>query len=374
MRRVLVASALALVLAAGSATAPPTPAAQREQSAIPLFAYYYQWFNAESWNRAKIDYPQVGRYSSDDPRVMRQHIEWAKSAGIDGFVVSWKSTPTNDRRLHLLVSVARQESFKLAIIYQGLQFDRDPLPAAQVAQDFLTFRDTFASDPVFFRVGDKPLTIFSGTWKYSHAEVAQVTGAVRASMLVLSTEKSIDGYRRLADVTDGDAYYWSSVNPENNKNYDDKLNGMSQAIHGDGKYWMAPFAPGFDARLVGGAKTVERRLGRTLRTEYATMLRSSPDVMGLISWNEFSENTYVEPSHKFGMRYLDVLRELRQTSAPALPSAADSSAEGPPSQHATSPPAGGETNLWLLAAFPAVLAAAVCLLALVRRRRNRHAV
>ena len=65
----------------------------------PLFAYYYIWFNASSWNRAKIDYPLLGRYSSDDRGVMRAHVAWAKQAGIDGFIVSWKSTPVLNRRL-----------------------------------------------------------------------------------------------------------------------------------------------------------------------------------------------------------------------------------------------------------------------------------
>ena len=95
---------------------------------------------------------------------------------------------------------------------------------------------------------------------------------------------------------------------------------------GDGKYWIAPFAPGFDARLVGGTSTVDREDGQTLRTEYAAAVHSSPDVLGLISWNEFSENSYVEPSQKFGTRYLDVVRELRTTPVPQPPSAADSSA------------------------------------------------
>ena len=145
--------------------------------------------------------------------MLRQHIVWAKSAGIEGFIVSWKDTAINDRRLKVLMGVAAQEHFKLAMIYQGLDFDRSPLPVDRVAADFTTFRDEYASDPVFYRMGGKPLTIWSGTWAYSHDDVAKVTGAVRDSMLVLNTEKSLEGYQRIADVTDGDAYYWSSVNP-----------------------------------------------------------------------------------------------------------------------------------------------------------------
>src|SRR5262245_17421603 len=57
---------------------------------VPVLAYYYIWFDTKSWDRAKTDYPLLGRYSSDDADVMLQHITWAKSAGINGFIVSWK--------------------------------------------------------------------------------------------------------------------------------------------------------------------------------------------------------------------------------------------------------------------------------------------
>jgi len=80
-------------------------------------------------------------------------------------------------------------------------------------------------------------------------------------MLVLATERNVDGYRRVSDVTDGDAYSWSSVNPWTNSYYVEKLADMAAAVHADGKYWMAPFASGFDARLVGGTRDVARRDG-----------------------------------------------------------------------------------------------------------------
>lgn len=309
---------------------------ERTASPTPLLAYYYLWFNHRSWNRAKIDYPLAGRYSSDDASVVRHQIQQAKSAGIDGFIVSWKDTPANDQRLRLLMTVAGQQHFKLAMIYQGLDFYRRPLPVAEVAADFSTFRDRYASNPVFFRLDGKPLTIWSGTWAFSRAEVARVTSAVRPGMLVLSTEKSVAGFRSVAGVTDGDAYYWSSVNPASNRRYASKLDAMSRAVHHAGEYWIAPFAPGFNARLVGGTEVVPRDHGQTLRTEYSTAVRSSPDVLGLISWNEFSENTYVEPSVHYGYQALTALRQLRGSAAP------QPSGPGAPSETGNTGP-GGKT-------------------------------
>ncbi|HEX8303656.1 MAG TPA: endo-1,3-alpha-glucanase family glycosylhydrolase [Jatrophihabitans sp.] len=379
MRRAVAGSALsallllAVLVVQGPVQAPGTAAARLVATTSPasppgppLFAYYYQWFTPKSWDRAKTDLPELGAYSSDDPWVMRKHIQQAKAAGIAGFIVSWKDTATNTRRLRALMTVAAEERFLLSMIYQGLDFDRNPLPAARVAADFSTFAKEFAFNPVFARLGGKPLTIFSGTWAYSHADVARITSTVRPRVLVLSTEKNVEGYRRLADVTDGDAYYWSSVNPATNKNYAVKLAEMGAAVHADGKYWIAPFAPGFDARLVGGTKAVARNDGSILRTEYATALRSSPDALGLISWNEFSENTHVEPSKKFGTRYLQVLAELRNTNAPVPRSAVDSSAQPVPTEPGREIPTVG-----LLIGLPLLLLAGLTLVGRRLRRRRR---
>jgi hypothetical protein len=147
-------------------------------------------------------------------------------------------------------------------------------------------------------------------------------------MLVLNTEKGMDGYQRIADVTDGDAYYWSSVNPDTNANHTTKLVDFGKAVHARGQYWIAPFAPGFDARLVGGERVVDRKGTQTLRVEYAAAVRSAPDALGLISWNEFSENTYVEPSQQYGDQALRALRELTSTPVPLPASAVDSSDPG----------------------------------------------
>ena len=334
--------------------------------AIPLLAYYYIWFNRHSWTRAKIDYPALGRYSSGDPNVMRRQIEAAKSAGIEGFIVSWKDTATYDRRLRTLVSIAGQEHFKLAMIYEGLDFYRRPLPVAEVEAGFQKFLNTYANSPVFLRLHGKPLTIWSGTWKFSHGAVARVTRNVRSKLLVLNTEKNVAGFLRLADVTDGDAYYWSSVNPATNTYYAAKLIDMSKAIHQHGGYWIAPFAPGFDARLLDGKTEVRRYEGRTLRTEYATATSSSPDVLGLISWNEFSENTYVEPSQRYGNRYLDVLRQLRpETARP--PSAIRSTAPG---KHTL--PSGYLPSLLRLIAFAGALVIGLGIIGYVRQARRRN--
>ena len=281
----------------------PTP-----ENHVPVLAFYYIWFDTQSWDRAKSDYPLLGRYSSDDTDVMRQHIEWAKEAGIDGFIVSWKSTEKLNGRLERLVEVAEQEDFKLAIIYESLDFERNPLPLAQVDADLDYFINQYASHPAF-DLFEKPMVIWSGTWEFSTQEIASVVQDKRNRTYILASEKNLKGYQRLSGLVDGDAYYWSSVDPDTHPGYLEKLVAMSDAVHQDGGLWVAPAAPGFDSRLLGGDRVVNRESGDTLQKELRVAIQSSPDAIGLISWNEFSENSHIEPSQVYGYQFIEILAD-----------------------------------------------------------------
>ena len=299
-------------LSAQEQSASPTVAGDKD---VPVLAYYYIWFDESSWNRAKTDYPLLGRYTSDDPTILKQHVRWAKAAGIDGFIVSWKNANRLSPRLKRLAEIARDEDFKLVIIYQGLDFERDPLSIDQIGDDLDYFAENYASDEVF-NVFGKPAIIWSGTWEFSREEIAEVTSTRRDDLLILASEKNVDGYLRLADIVDGNAYYWSSVNPETQPGYGEKLQEMANAIHSYNGIWVAPAAPGFDARLIGGSRVVERDEGETLRLQFTTAMTSSPDALGIISWNEFSENSHIEPSCEHSNHYLVVIADLLGGSAP----------------------------------------------------------
>jgi hypothetical protein len=336
---------------------PVRPPAQPEEA--PVLAHFYIWFQPSSWNRAKIDFPAVGRYSSSQTSVMRRQVAQARAAGIDGFIVSWKSTDTLNRRLSALRGIAADSDFRLAITYQAQDFNRNPLPAAQVRRDLEELADTYADDPVFHLLGPRPVVALSGTWHYTEEELRSITDPVASRLMVLATEKDRQGYERVAPAVEGELYYWSSGDPQQTPGYQEKLLAMANAVRQRCGLWVAPVMPGFDARELGGHRVVDRRDGATLRSSWQAALTTVPDVVGVISWNEFSENTHIEPSTAFGTRYLDVLREL--TGAPPLPEkeldSSDPQAAGSSTRAALTVSAGG--GLVLL----------IAVLGLWRRRR-----
>ncbi len=326
-----------------------------------VLAHYYIWFDPTSWNRAKKDIPLVGRYSSDDEAVMSRHVAMAQQAGIDGFIVSWKSSERLDARLDTLVRVAEEADFGLAVTYQGLDFNRDPLPLAQVGDDLDLFTERWSRRPPF-RLFERPLVVWTGTWEHDPAAIGSVTEPRRDELLILASEKSVEGYERLADVVDGNLYYWSSVDPGSHPKYPTKLVEMGNAVRSHGQIWIAPAAPGFDAQLVGGDREVLRHGGRTLRDSFNGALSSVPDAIGLISWNEFSENTHVEPSQSHGDEALRELARLTGSEAPVIGDFDSSAPQGVVSRSS------GARRLVVLATLVALVVASV--IVVWRRQRG----
>ncbi|MGH8960750.1 MAG: hypothetical protein ACRDWT_06005, partial [Jatrophihabitantaceae bacterium] len=172
------------------------PSATSPVGRPPVYAYFYQWFAASSWTRAKVDYPLIGKYSSDDVSVLREQVRQARAAGIDGFLTSWKNTPALDRRLNLLVRVAQQWNFDVGVVYEALDFSRHPLPVATV-ESGMRYLVAHWGQSLRSRYYSRPVIIWTGTDQYSRADVQQVRTALGTSVLLLAAAKSVPGYQRI---------------------------------------------------------------------------------------------------------------------------------------------------------------------------------
>ena len=387
---------LASLGSVGNAAAPSVAAAS---GSPPVLAYYYMWFNAASWTHTKTDLPSLGPYDSTDPAIIHQQVAWAKASGVDAFIASWKNTPTLDKALAELVAECRSQGMKLVLIYEGLDVKRNPIPSSTVGADIVWFADHYGSDPVFDLYG-KPAVVWSGSWQFSATQIAAVRAQVGAPdrLLLLGSEKDAASYAARASLFDGDAYYWSSADPLSTPGYQKRLTELSAAVHAGHGLWLAPAAVGFDARLNGGTSIVDRRDGATLRQAWSDALATAPDGVALISWNEYTENSYVEPSRNYGLRYLQVLASLTGAPGPAAspsesPSAGSTSAS-PAVASATPGGSAGAGNVgagpsspsygkalgrsqppyeWLGSVLVAlVLIGALAILAINRRRRTER--
>src|SRR5437868_299279 len=94
MRRLYNVALIMLTLSiVGTASASDLPAPNTQPSFPIRAAFYYPWFPA-AWRQQGLDpythwQPSLGRYSSTDPTLIRQHIAMLQYAKVQAGIASW---------------------------------------------------------------------------------------------------------------------------------------------------------------------------------------------------------------------------------------------------------------------------------------------
>lgn len=317
----------------------------------PVYAYYYLWWSSNHWrNKLGPNYPynsvppfplpattdadgcnavsnyvgnqllDVGAnklFSLDDPSVIYWDIMLAKNAGITGFWVNWNGNGTTTqtrtsvtytpRLAEVFAASARIGGFKNWVSYKAASM---PSPD-YIINDLNFLYNTFKNEPAWERINGKPVVTFTGSRKYSDADVLKVTNALRDRMFLVGDESRTTLTPARIAMFDAITYYWSSQDPYGNPQSFNQVKEMGDKVHAAGKRWFAPLAPGYNSQLLNGSgNCVPRRNGETIRLLWAGNSASRPDGWGFISWNEIAENTHIRPMRKWGFTSLDVLSGL----------------------------------------------------------------
>jgi hypothetical protein len=335
---------------------PPRQGTSGVTAGAPVYVHYYLWWTPQHWKdklgraypiganplpvpgamgangctatvrypgASIVDVPAEGLYDQDDPATFDRHIAMAAAAGIRGFVVAWQGTgaaqqsPASsgyDARLDLLVkrvdayNATHAQHFKLALGMSA--FGDYHRPSAQLVDDLMYFATRYGNDPAFANnFSPHPLVMILDSRKYTGTQVADIAGAVGTRLFLIGDDTNTS-WSRESRYLSGASWYWSSQDPYDNPRSGTQLRDLASQVHAAGKLWFAPFAPGFDAALNGHAACTPRDGTATLRTIWQMNRQSRPDAWFGISWNEFVENTYIEPSLAYGSATLDALHML----------------------------------------------------------------
>ncbi len=268
-----------------------------------------------------VDIPSVGLADQALAATFDSNIKTAVAYGITGFVADWAGVGTTSQgptssgynaRLDLLVkrvdawNATHAQKFRLALDFAA--FGNYGRSATAIINDLAYFIARYGTDGAFANsFSGRPLVMFIGSRKYAAATVAAVSAATRGSLFLLGDETSTS-LARDAAYLDGSSYYWSSESPMNS-GAKSQIASLGSQLHGAGKPWFAPFTAGYDSVLIGG-HCVPRNGVKTLDTIWSWNSASKPDAWFGISWNEYVENTYLEPSMKYGAAYLAEVKRL----------------------------------------------------------------
>lgn len=294
-----------------------------------VLALYYPWFSMATWGeRQTTDLPQIP-YASADPETIRRHVAWARESGIDVLVSAWYG-PQDDNptqaNLRRLLDEAKQQNLKAAILLEtdSATFYPDRASMARALRHFL---DQHAAHPAYLRVNGKPvilvwrpIAVFGTDGKRVNQKNAEAVAAWRGLLDEVDPQRKAlwiaeGDYFPFLEVFDGIFPYsiaWSPDPASQLVSYGKKVRAWN-GQRGTQKLWIATAMPGYDdTRIRGrpGTFAVERANGDYYERTFRGAIASDPSWIAITSFNEWLEGTQIEPSQRYGRRYLDLTRDL----------------------------------------------------------------
>ncbi len=287
------------------------PAPLNQSSGDPLvLAFYYTWFDENTWNYDQLSDLPAEPYVSRDRGVMGRHIDQAKAAGIDAFLVAWYgpggATNQTEPNLTALLEEAAARQFKIGILFES---DSPFLGGTDAVAGALQHAlSVHASHPAFLRVDGRPVIFFWRPTIYGTASWQQIRGQADPGYSSIWIAEGVD--TAYLSVFDGHHLYSNTWNPPTDLTYTNqkfaRLVQQAGQTHGSRKLWVSTVMPGYnDLRIRPGSGFAnDREGGAYYERSWRAAIASQPDWVVITSFNEWPEGTYIEPSAAFGAHYL----------------------------------------------------------------------
>ncbi len=281
-------------------------------------------------------YPLTGPYDSDDRNILEYQTLLMKIAGIDGVLADWYGmTNYNDYGIinestNKLFSAVQKTKLLFGIVYED-QTVKNLIAGGRVsaagALDYgktvmKYMQDTWFNKSEYLHVDNRPLLMVFGPQYY---KTASDWSAMFSGLRVAPSFYTEDNV--LGTVTAG-AYPW----PPMGRSVGGVLSQSSLNTYFDQFYQKAaswPHVvtsafPGFhdiykDAGVGASYGYLDALNGETFRSTLNTAIGHNPEVIQIVTWNDYGEGTMIEPTMEDGYRYLGIVQAAKAALDPAFP-------------------------------------------------------
>jgi len=313
---------------------------------VTASALYYPAYTtgARTWE-GTIGTPLLGQYDSADPFVIDRHVDWASGYGIRTFLPNFtgRSFPTTSIMKNEYLRSPIADNMKFAFEYEShwrlkqvpagrwwnINVD-DPTSITNIKSDFEFLAQNFFDNPNYLRIDGKPVVYLYLTRVYV-GNVASFISNLRQHLKDIGYElyliaDEVFWYANPETVTEQSRIgLYDSITAFNtySPGDDELLNNFESNVDQLFSRWSSvakkmrvgfvPSAlPGIDLRQApwGGPFTPLQRSPDRFRQELNICMKYLDPKLEtfLIFFNEWNENSGVEPSVEDGFSYLKVLR------------------------------------------------------------------
>lgn len=293
------------------------------QDGRQVWAYYFGWYTGDSWGDGRLLDRPAAPYDSRDGGVISRQISEAQSAGIDAFIAAWYG-PAGDnltaQTFNALLDISAGMGFRAAAsVDLG-----DPGFNATVGDTIGTLGYLIgdrANHPAYLRYNGKPVIYFWNQSRFSVAEWQDIRAQVDPGRnTIWVAEGTNTGYLRVFDGL----YLFNTAWAANPGSV--ATQWARRAASAGGTFYTPTVLPGWDESALAAGRPNPtspraRNNGQFLTSSWNGAVASGAGVILIVSWNEYLENSHIEPSQVYGAQSLDVLRPLvaawESGSAPA---------------------------------------------------------
>jgi glycoprotein endo-alpha-1,2-mannosidase len=286
---------------------------------------------------AAVDYPVIGPYDSTDEDLLEYHILLAKDSGIDGFMVNWYGFEDDNGKRHedqgfqKLLKTAEKLDFKVCINLDD-KCSFPPYHHFKKREDAVAYAIAilkkvmidYGKSPAYLKIGRSPLFSNFGWFfttgdsmdqtSFSRTEWEQIIAALKeyAPFFIHDHQwhwgKTIEeaGFISCADSV----FPWVGPSQQRIPFYEE-----SQKLLAENRIKMITGLanPGFDNTPCwgwgGGIAKIPRRSGQEYRDHFEECKRYNPGFIQLVTWNDFTEGSTIEPADTYGDLYLKITAE-----------------------------------------------------------------
>jgi hypothetical protein len=271
---------------------------------------------------ASVVYPLIGPYNSWSRAVIRYHLRTARAVGVRAMFVDWYGQGSRvDERLPVLLDEAERAGLRIAICYEEkLNFFPEYRQLASraevednVTRDLRYILARYGSHPAYLKRNGKPFVFQFNAWGSSE----------KLGIHALSPAEFARVFRRLGrPLTYGrqnlderyhpripSAFTWWSWTYSELEQFGQRAGWLRD--RGRLEFFMSMIAPGFDDTGVwgwGGGPRQSSQYGAPVLAETtARAVTGDPEIVQIVTWNDFPEGTPVEPTLEYGFSWLDAI-------------------------------------------------------------------
>ena len=325
---------------------------------IDIGVYYFPGWHSKSdyWNDLKGEpgsrspgkaweerYPLLGFYPEEETWVAEKHIEWASSYGIDFFAYDWYwdgKQPNLNHAIQAYLNTKNKSKLKFCIMWAN----HSEVPRnVEEFRDMIQFwSDHYFKEETYYRINEMPLVfIFSPSLFDSNSKRFKES----AKKLILKANELVrgKGFKGIYFVAitnwmprpelakkfneKGFSAYtgwnFAAVRTEKSLDYDTMVQTYLEYYEASKKTeeiipYLIPVSPGHDSRPWHGEKAYVRENPTPEKFEgmlegakkLAVGKTKGPRIIMIMSWNEFAEGSYIEPTVKWNFKYLESIQRV----------------------------------------------------------------